>query len=91
MANVLVTFAVPDFEQWKQKYYDAEEQRQSAGCTGSQVYSGDLNSNDVILVQNWESIEKFEAFSNSPRLLEIQEKSGVSNLKYDHLTGVTAN
>jgi quinol monooxygenase YgiN len=89
MANVLVTFAVPDFEQWKQKYYDAEGQCQSAGCTGSQVYSGDLNSNDVILIQNWESIEKFEAFSASPKLLEIQENSGVSNLKHHHLTAVT--
>jgi quinol monooxygenase YgiN len=90
MVNVLVSLTVPDFEQWKQKYYAGVELRQSAGCSGTQVYSGDQNSNDVILVQDWESIEKFEAFVNSPALLEIHEKSGVSNFKY-HLLSAANN
>lgn len=64
------------------------ELRQSAGCSGTQVYSGDKNSNDVILVQDWESTENFEAFVNSPALLEIHDKSGVSNFKYHLLSAV---
>ncbi|QGQ94185.1 hypothetical protein EHS13_04315 [Paenibacillus psychroresistens] len=82
MANVLSTLTVPNFEAWKVKYYEGEELRQLAGCTGTQVYSADLNSNEVILVQNWESIEKFEAFSANPKLLELLEKTGVTNLKH---------
>jgi hypothetical protein len=44
----------------------------------------------IFLVQDWESIEKFEAFVNSPALLEIHEKSGVSNFKC-HLLSAAKN
>lgn len=81
MATVMATFTVPDFEQWKISYEAQVDPRQAAGWISSKIFRGDRNPNEVTLIHEWDSNEKFEAFSNHPVLLEMLSKNGIGAMR----------
>jgi heme-degrading monooxygenase HmoA len=80
MVKVLARLAVEDFGVWKDSYESGEASRQQYGCHGTQIFRHADGLNEVVLVQEWDSLEsqkRFVAESN----LQGDMKRGGSSLK----------
>jgi heme-degrading monooxygenase HmoA len=88
MAKVMATFTVLDLDNWKIVYDAAANVRRAAGWQSTQIYPNEQNPNELVLVHEWDSEENFKAFSNSPQLMELQTRAGVSNINGYLLTSV---
>jgi len=88
MIKVMTTMTVPYFEQWKTAFESGAAARQAAGAQGAIIYRSEQNPNEVTLIFEWENAEKATAFVNSPVLLEIQKKIGITNSKSFLLTEI---
>jgi heme-degrading monooxygenase HmoA len=88
MAKVMATFTVLDLENWKIVYDAAANVRRAAGWQSTQIYHNEQNPNELVLVHEWDSEENFKAFSNSPQLMELQTRAGVSNINGYLLTSI---
>jgi heme-degrading monooxygenase HmoA len=88
MAKVMETFTVLDLDNWKIVYDASSDTRRAAGWQSTQINSNEQKPNELILVHEWDSEENFKAFSNSPQLIELQTRAGVSNINGYLLTSV---
>jgi heme-degrading monooxygenase HmoA len=88
MAKVMATFTVLDWDKWKMVYNAAANARRAAGWQSTQIYQNEQNPNELILIHEWDSEENFKAFSNSPQLMELQTRAGVTNINGYLLTSV---
>jgi len=74
---MLTKFEVEDFPRWKAVFLAAESIRTAAGAKNVQIFQGSENSNMLMVITEWDSLEKAKAFSQSPGLREAQQKSGL--------------
>jgi heme-degrading monooxygenase HmoA len=88
MIKVMTTMTVPNFEQWKPGFDLGLTARQAAGEQDSIIYRSEQNPNQLTVIFEWEDVEKATAFINSPVLLDIHEKHGISDSKSFLLTGL---
>jgi heme-degrading monooxygenase HmoA len=88
MIKVMTTMTVPNFEQWKTGFEFGLAARQAAGAQDSITYRSEHNPNQLTVIFEWEDAEKATAFINSPVLLDIQKKLGISDSKSFLLTGL---
>jgi hypothetical protein len=89
MIKVMTTMTVPNFEQWKTGFDLGLSARQAAGAqVDSIIYRSEQNSNQLTVIFEWENAEKATAFVNSPVLLDIQKKFGITDSKSYLLTGL---
>ena len=77
MVKMITKFEVEDFVKWKVGFLAAENIRAVAGSKSAQTFQGVDNPKMVIVITEWDSLEKAKAFSQSPALREAQHKSGV--------------
>ncbi len=77
MIKMLIKIEVEDFSKWKTGFMAAESTRMAAGSTGSQVYQSADNPKLVVVITDWNDLEKAKSFSQSPALREAQQESGV--------------
>lgn len=77
MIHVAIRHKVKDFAVWKAAFDGHEETRRSAGCLSAQLFQVADDPNNVILLTEWESAEKVQAFMDSSDLKEVMESSGV--------------
>jgi heme-degrading monooxygenase HmoA len=77
MIQIMTKFEVEDFPKWKTNFLAAESIRVGAGGSKvAQVFQRDDNPKMVIVITEWDSLEKAKAYSQSPALREAQQKSG---------------
>jgi heme-degrading monooxygenase HmoA len=76
MKRVLARLNVENFEQWKAAYESHEQFRQQHGCKGTTFYRHDQDSNEVVLIQEWDSLDNYHSFISGTNLKEIQKNSG---------------
>ena len=79
MVKLMTKFSVKDFNEWLKVFNDTErnEVRMKAGLKNPQIYRASDNGNVVILITEWENIDKAKAFSQSAELREGQQRAGV--------------
>jgi heme-degrading monooxygenase HmoA len=77
MIKMLTRFEVEDFSKWKAGFLAAENIRTAAGAKSAQAFQSTDNPRMVVVITEWDSIEKAKTFSQSPTLREAQQKSGV--------------
>jgi heme-degrading monooxygenase HmoA len=77
MIKMLTKFEVEDYSKWKPVFLAAESIRKAAGVTCVQVFQDVDNPKSMVVITEWESLEKAKTFSQSPALREAQQKSGV--------------
>ena len=78
MAHILVRHKVKDFAMWKKVYQGHASFRKQQGSKGSRILQNADDPNDVVIVLDWDTMEKARAFTESPNLIEIMEKAGVT-------------
>jgi quinol monooxygenase YgiN len=77
MVNVLVKHAVADYDRWK-RYFDEEAStRMEYGSQGYRLYHVSSDSNVVVMLFEWDSMENARKFHDDSGVLEVMKKAGV--------------
>jgi quinol monooxygenase YgiN len=59
---------VPSYEHWHKAFQEGQGARKAAGCTAGKVFQNANNSNEVVILMEWESTEQVQAFISSPQV-----------------------
>ena len=79
MAYLLVHQNVADFTKWKQGFDEHQAMREAAGSKGGQVLQSADDPNEVIVMMEWDTVEKARAFAQSDDLRQAMERAGVTS------------
>jgi len=79
MAAVIVQHHVEDFDRWISVYKEHGEARRAHGATGHQIFRMTDDPNDLVLVNEFASIEGAMAFMQDPSLKEAMARAGVDS------------
>ncbi len=91
MAFLIVRHKVRDFDTWK-KVFDAHGKgRREAGSKGGRIYRTRENPCDVLVVCEWDTMERMRAFTQTGGHDEIQAQAGVIGTPEGYLFDDEAN
>jgi hypothetical protein len=79
MAAVIVQHHVEDFDRWLPVYKEHGEIRRANGGTGHQIFRGAEDANDLVIVNEFTSVEGALGFLNDPSLKEVMGRAGVDS------------
>jgi quinol monooxygenase YgiN len=77
MVKLLMSLEVSDFAKWKISFDAYEGARKSAGLKRIEIFRGAEKPNTIVLLGEWEDLEKARKFYASPELRALQAKSGL--------------
>ncbi|MEE9585792.1 MAG: antibiotic biosynthesis monooxygenase [Nitrososphaerales archaeon] len=73
-------FTVEDYAKWKPVYDEHTAARKVSGSKGAQVLQNAENPNEIMIILEYESVEKAKAFSQSEGLRLAMQKAGVNSI-----------
>ncbi|MCZ7356453.1 MAG: antibiotic biosynthesis monooxygenase [Candidatus Methanoperedens sp.] len=79
MAYLLVRHKVKDFSRWKPVFDEHAATRKAGGSTGGRLFRSADNPDEVIIIFEWESIEKAKKFAQSEDLRKTMQRAGVND------------
>jgi quinol monooxygenase YgiN len=77
MAFILVRYKIQDFKRWKTTFSDAFDMRKQSGEKNYHVFKNPESQNEMVILQEWESLASARRFSRSKKLRRCMEKAGV--------------
>jgi heme-degrading monooxygenase HmoA len=77
MPYFLVRHKVADYEQWKPGFDDHGVTRQANGSRGGQLFRNASDPNEIIVLFEWDDLEKARQFAQSEDLRETMQRFGV--------------
>jgi len=80
MPYILVRHKVKDYDTWKVGYDEHGTTRKSAGCKGTVVFRTDDDSNNVVILLEWDTLENARKFAQSDNLRETMQRVGVMDM-----------
>ncbi len=80
MSKLIGRMHVDDYKTWRADFDSLYDARVKYGCTGEQVFTGNPNDHEVLVITEWGSREQARKYSESPELLEAMKRSGYSKL-----------
>ena len=78
MAHIIVWHQVEDYDRWKSKFDEHGPTREAAGSKGGTVYCSADDSNEVVIVLGWDTVENAQAFIASQDLETVMAEAGVT-------------
>jgi heme-degrading monooxygenase HmoA len=79
MPYMLIRHKVEDYAKWKPVFDAHGATRRAGGCKGGRLYRNANDPSEVVVVLEWESIEKALQFTQSPELREAMQQAGVAD------------
>ena len=79
MPYLLVRHKVEDYAKWKRVFDDHRVIRKASGSKGGRLYRNANDPSEVVILFEWESLEKVRQFSESADLRETMQRAGVSD------------
>jgi heme-degrading monooxygenase HmoA len=77
MAFMLVSYKIEDYKRWKNTFNDAFDMRKKAGEKSSRVFKRPDNPNEMVVLQEWDSLASARRFAKSKALHNCMKKAGV--------------
>lgn len=77
MAFVVHHITVADYPRWKAIFDGDGANRAANGSRGGYLFRSEQNPNELVIMFEWESLEKAHEFSQSPGLRETMQQAGV--------------
>lgn len=77
MPYLLIRHTVQDFEQWKSVFDAHSVTRQANGSRGGQLFRNADDPNELIVLLEWDVLEKAREFAQSEELREVMRRAGV--------------
>ena len=78
MPYIVVRHSVADYAKWKPIYDEHGSTRGAAGCKGTQVFRNADQPEEIVVLLEWDSLERARAFTESQALRETMERTGVT-------------
>ena len=78
MPWVLVRHKVNDYGKWKPVFDEHAAEREPAGCKGGYVLRSIEDPREVIILLEWDNLQRARDFVSSDNLRKAMEKSGVT-------------
>ena len=79
MAHILVRHKVKDFAAWKPIFDEHSAARKAGGSRGGYVFRSADDPQEVLVLLEWDSLEKGRQFTQSEDLRKAMERAGVSD------------
>jgi heme-degrading monooxygenase HmoA len=77
MAYILVQQEVEDYSKWKSVFDENVSFRRENGSKGGSVFRSTDNPEELVILLEWDNLEKAKEFVQSDRLREAMKKAGV--------------
>ncbi len=78
MSKMIVNHRTTDFDTWKSAYESMEPVRRKYGSTGSKVFRGISDPNDLVIITHWDNAEQARNYSQSPELKDALQRGQVN-------------
>ena len=78
MVFVIAKLKVENYEKWKPVFDERKTLRKEAGSKEGTLYRNKEDANELILVFNWETMEKAKEFFTSESLKNALKKGGAT-------------
>ena len=77
MPYLLVRHKVADYAKWKPFFDQHRATRQASGSQGGRLLRNANDPNELVILFEWDDLEKARQFSQSNDLREIMQRAGV--------------
>jgi heme-degrading monooxygenase HmoA len=77
VVQVIVRHKVQDYTKWYAMYTGHASTRKTGGSKGARLFRNADNPNELVILFEWENLEKARQFVQSEDLRKIMEKAGV--------------
>jgi heme-degrading monooxygenase HmoA len=77
MPYLLVRHKVEDYARWRPMYDEHAATRKAGGSTGGRVFRSADNPNEVVILLEWDDLEKARQFAQSEDLRQTMQRAGV--------------
>jgi quinol monooxygenase YgiN len=77
MPFILVHHKVADYATWKPFFDQHAATRKASGCQGGQLFRTAHDANELVMILQWDNMEKARQFAQSSDLREVMQKAGV--------------
>jgi heme-degrading monooxygenase HmoA len=77
MPYLLVRHKVIDYERWKSAFDAHSLIRQANGSRGGQVFRNAADPNELVLLLEWDVLERARQFVQSEELRQVMQQAGV--------------
>jgi len=78
MAYLFVRHRVKDFAKWKPIFDEHTVTRKAKGSKGGHVFRNGSNPNEILILFEWDDLQKARQFAESEDLRRTMERAGVS-------------
>ncbi|WP_416840946.1 hypothetical protein [Haloferax sp. DFSO52] len=77
MPAILVKHAVKDYDSWKPYFDNHDSTRNEYGSQGYRLFRTAEDSNDLVMVFDWDTMEDAQKFLEESDLKDVMEDAGV--------------
>jgi heme-degrading monooxygenase HmoA len=77
MPYLLVRHKVEDYARWRPIYDEHGATRKASGSAGGRVFRSADNPNEVVILLEWDDLEKARQFAQSEDLRQTMQRAGV--------------
>ncbi len=77
MPYLLIRHNVEDYAKWKPLYDENAGARKANGSKGAHLFRNADNPDEIVILFEWDDLEKARQFSQSADLREAMQKAGV--------------
>lgn len=77
MPYLLIRQHVADYEQWKLAFDSYSVTRQANGSRGGLLFRNASDPNELVVLLEWDVLEKARQFAQSEELREVMQRAGV--------------
>jgi heme-degrading monooxygenase HmoA len=77
MSYVVIRHKVKDYKKWKAAFDAHASTRKAQGCKGGQLLKSREKPSEVVIVFEWDNLDKARAFTQSDDLRKTMESAGV--------------
>ena len=79
MPSLLIRHHVEDYDSWKAVFDEHELTRRANGSQGGRLFRDASDPNEVLLLLEWDDLERARLFADSDDLREAMARSGVTD------------
>jgi heme-degrading monooxygenase HmoA len=79
MGYILIRHKVVDYAQWKPVFDEHGVTRKANGCKGGHLFRSSEDPHEVVILFEWDNMEKARQFVQSEDLRKAMKRAGVSD------------
>lgn len=79
MPYVLVRHKIEDYAKWRPVFDDDAKDRRAGGSQGGQLFRNAHDPNEILVIFEWDTMDKAQKFVESPQLAAKMQQAGVTD------------